>query len=49
VVINMTSCFEFNDNDNETNEEENSKKTLPRKRGDKVLTILEALLVYMGW
>ena len=45
----MTSCFEFNDNDNETNEEENSKKTLPRKRGDKVLTILEALLVYMGW
>ena len=45
----MTSYSKFDDDNDETNEEQNAKKTPPPKRDDKVLTILEALPVHMGW
>ena len=45
VVVNMTSCSEFDDDDGETNEEH----SVPLTRDDKVRTVLEALPVHMGW
>jgi len=39
----MTSCSKFNDDNDETNEEQSARKTLPLRRDDEVLTILEAL------
>jgi len=49
VVINMTPCFEFDDDDNKTNEKQNAKKAPPPKRDNKVLAILKALLAHMCW
>jgi len=44
----MTSCFEFDDDDDEKNKEHNAINSLCPKRDDNVLTILEALLMHMG-
>ena len=43
MVVNMTSYFEFDDD--ETNEEQ----SVPLNRDGKVLTILKALPIHMGW
>ena len=45
AVVNMTSCFEFDNDNDETNEEH----SVPLKRDDKVITVPEALQVNMDW
>jgi len=49
VVVDKISCSKFDDGDDETNEEQSSRKTLPLKRDDNVLNVLETLPMYMGW
>ena len=48
MVVDITSCFKLDDDD-EMSEEQNIKKASPSKRDDKILTILEALPAHMGW
>ena len=49
VIVNMTSCSNFDGDDDKANEKHNGKKASLAKRDDMVLIVLEALPAHIGW